>query len=246
MEARGRREVVTPEAVSLQLQTATVGSRFVAAMIDLVVLGLALLLLLFLLSRVPLDGLAALIVLSSSVFFGILAYFVVLEGFWDGQTPGKRAMRLRVVMNDGSPARLSAVVIRNLVRIVDLLPGMYLVGMVTILATRHDQRLGDLAAGTLVVRRPDDARPAPLSSLAVPDWATALDVSGLTSDDHAVMRSFLQRRHDLDPRARTRIATQLADRIRRHVPGAPPEMDAEVMVQGVMARVREHHGGGSA
>lgn len=79
-------------------------------------------------------------------------YYVLFEVWWSGQSPGKRLLRLRVVRSDGSPIHLEDSVVRNLIRIIDYLPFNYFVGFVAICTTSRMQRLGDLAAGTIVVR----------------------------------------------------------------------------------------------
>ena len=147
--------IATPEGVSLELPLAGVGSRFVALLVD---------------SLLQVLVFAAVIVaarrrrrrrlrrrarsLAVTVFALLFVYPVAFELASRGRTPGKRWSSLRVVCDDGSPVTFRASALRNLVRLVDLLPGLYLVGAIAIFATRTNQRLGDLAAGTLVVREP--------------------------------------------------------------------------------------------
>jgi hypothetical protein len=89
------------------------------------------------------------------VFWG---YFMLFETLWSGQTPGKRAGRLRVIRRDGQPVGASEVLIRNLVRIVDFLPGFYGIGLVVMFIDKEARRLGDMAAGTIVVREGEQTR----------------------------------------------------------------------------------------
>jgi uncharacterized RDD family membrane protein YckC len=149
-----RLRIATPEGVPVDLMLAGVGSRFAATLIDLtfkVLLVLALTVLAALLGDL---GLALASVLGFLVYFG---YDVAFEVLADGRTPGKRWTGLRVLRDDGRPVDLLSSVIRNVVRLVDGLPLSYLPAMVSILVTRRNQRLGDLAAATIVVREPRDA-----------------------------------------------------------------------------------------
>jgi uncharacterized RDD family membrane protein YckC len=149
-----RLRIATPEGVPVDLMLAGVGSRFAATLIDLtfkVLLVVALTLVAALLGDL---GLALASVLGFLVYFG---YDVAFEVLARGRTPGKRWTGLRVLRDDGRPVDLLSSVIRNVVRLVDGLPLSYLPAMVSILVTRRNQRLGDLAAATIVVREPRDA-----------------------------------------------------------------------------------------
>jgi uncharacterized RDD family membrane protein YckC len=175
---------------------------------------------------------ATLIVASFLVFFG---YDVAFETLAAGRTPGKRATGLRVVRLGGEPVGFLASAVRNLLRIVDSQPGIiYAVGAVCILFSRRNQRLGDLAAGTLVVRERRATLPA--ARLPVPDFATAdryaaWDVSGVTSFELVTVRRFLERRWQLDPGARGRLGWELAERLRPKVAGAPPDLHPEEFLE---------------
>ena len=171
----------TPENVTFGYPLAGPGSRLIAAAVDLllVVLGNVFLqyvawFVLALLSpedlwsdldQLSLDGglLIALYVLLNFLLFW--AYFIGFELRWNGQTPGKRLAGLRVVRLDGTPAGVLEIVVRNLVRLVDLLPFFYALGAVVVVSNRHSRRLGDFAAGTLVIRT-ETARTA--AQLATP------------------------------------------------------------------------------
>jgi uncharacterized RDD family membrane protein YckC len=156
--------VETPESVAFSYRLAGLASRGFALMLDtliVVLIGLAEGLLAFLLylaiaaaspsaasGAVAWIGGAAMVV----VFLTAWGYFVIGETLGNGRTWGKRWMGLRVVRDDGSRVRFGDSVIRNLLRIVDFLPGNYTVGMISILVTRQHKRLGDMAAGTVVIR----------------------------------------------------------------------------------------------
>src|SRR5437660_7404532 len=155
--------VLTPERVSLQYDIAGIGSRGAAALVDTAIQALAL--------SVVLIGLAAAFAAtqrpagfstgSGALFVGLFAlaifvvtagYFMLFEILWSGQTPGKRLVGVRVIRENGYPIRPVDAVIRNLVRIVDWLPGVYGVGVLTMLMNKRSRRLGDFASGTIVVR----------------------------------------------------------------------------------------------
>src|SRR5207253_4643105 len=138
-------------------------SRFASAVVDFVIQA-ALLVAILVGGRVLAGGGGAVLaILTVASFLVVAAYDIVFEVFASGRTPGKGLNGLRVVRTDGSPVGFFTSAVRNVLRLADLLPGMYLAGIVSILVTRRNQRLGDLAAGTLVVRerRPSLGWPAP-------------------------------------------------------------------------------------
>ena len=238
MEYEDRVTIATPEGVHVDLTLAGLGSRFIAALIDTiikVVASLGFFIFLFggsaLLggSEVSAVGAAFFYVIMFAIWFG---YDVVFETLMAGRTPGKRWTGLRVVRMGGRPVGFIASSIRNTVRFVDFLPSLYLVGMIAVLVTRMNQRLGDLAAGTVVVREQPVAPPpkppnpahgylAPLP-VPVPSSVETWDVSAITSDDLATIRRFLERRGHLTPHARMHLAQELAARLQPKVVGAPP------------------------
>ena len=149
----------TPEHVTIDYPLAGLGSRFAALVVDgvyVVVLGIFLPVLLRLIAEAIELGISDALAQAlmglwvAMVFWG---YFFFFEGFRDGQTPGKRLLSVRVMMGDGSPVTVQAAAVRNLVRVVDLQPGIAcLVGGFSMMVTRNGRRLGDLAGGTVVVR----------------------------------------------------------------------------------------------
>jgi len=158
----------TPELVDIEMPLAGIGSRFIALLIDYLIWGAAFLVL-SLLGAIILPGIKAFSNLSaqwaSAIFIFIFflfhwGYFTLFEAFWNGRTPGKRVARIRVIQRSGRAIGLFESMARNLIRFVDQIPFFYAVGVVAMFATRQHQRLGDLAAGTLVVR--DREQEAPL------------------------------------------------------------------------------------
>jgi uncharacterized RDD family membrane protein YckC len=146
-----RLRIATPEGITVDLVLAGVGSRFTAALIDLT-FKLLLVLAAFIAGGLIGDfGVALYSVTSFVIYFG---YDVAFEVLANGRTPGKRWTGLRVLRDDGRPVDLLSSCIRNVIRLIDGLPLSYLPAMVSILVTRRNQRLGDLAAATIVVREP--------------------------------------------------------------------------------------------
>lgn len=220
MEYEDRITIQTPEGVQLELVLAGLGSRFVGALVDLTLKFLMLALLAAALAVIGLFGLA---VFSALAFLVLFAYDVLFETLGGGRTPGKRAAGTRVLRAGGEPVDFTSSAIRNVLRVVDGIPTSYIPGMVSIIATRRNQRLGDLAAGTLVVmdRKTEPAEaPAgympPSHAAPGPAW----DVSAVTGEELAAVRSFLARRAGLEPSARHRIANELAVALQDKVAGA--------------------------
>jgi len=177
--------ISTPERVAFQYEIAGIGSRFLAQIIDSLIIAAVLIAITVLagaLGGIFNSGDLALLVELLLGFILLAGYFLVSEAAWNGQTLGKRSARLRVVGDHGEPLTLGQATIRNLVRIVDFLPMFYGIGMLTLFINGRGKRLGDFAAGTLVVRdkqrislydlssvKPDPApAPAPVASI----WST--------------------------------------------------------------------------
>jgi uncharacterized RDD family membrane protein YckC len=153
--------VATPERVSFDYQVAGLGTRAIAQLLDLlIVTGILIAVFLFALGAATVTSsstLAVLIIIIGS-FIVVFGYFWVSEALWSGQTLGKKAFRLRAVGDRGEPLTFLQAGIRNVVRIVDFLPYGYGVGMVVLFANGKGKRLGDLAAGTVVVKDSDQVR----------------------------------------------------------------------------------------
>jgi len=261
----------TPEQVELEFAVAGIGSRFVAVLIDhLIQFGfffvfgmLAAVLFGSLANRINLLGkwvLAAFIVLDFLLVWG---YFALFEAYWRGQTPGKHIMKLRVIKDSGRQITLFEAMSRNLVRIIDYLPALYLTGVITMLCTKRHQRLGDLAAGTIVVHERSDEQPlmiergtsimpaqhAPAYDPPV-STAAARDASGLAADaiaklganDLLLIESFFARALDLSLATRAeiagRIAAQMAAKMDVTVPPGNPERFLEAIAYAMRSSAR--------
>ena len=168
--------VATPERVSFDFQIAGLGTRAIAQIIDLLIVAVVEVAVIFfgtaagtVTNSETVSGLV-LIVFS---FLNVFGYFWVSEALWSGQTIGKKAFRLRAVGDRGEPLTFMQAGIRNIVRIVDFLPYGYGVGMIVLFANGKGKRLGDLAAGTLVVKDSDHVRLWQLGGGRTPRTASA-------------------------------------------------------------------------
>ena len=236
------RGVVTPEAVRLDFAPAGIGSRGVALLIDLCVL-LAIQLVVgtaMIFARALLDPLTV----ASILGFVLLVYPVAFEVAWRGRTPGKAAMGLRVVTVEGAPVGLRHAVIRAAFSLLDIYASIGAVAVVSALVSKRHQRLGDLAAGTMVLReRTADPPPYPLALTVPAGWegyAAMLDPAALSRRDYETVRSFFLRAADLDPAAREALARRIADPIAAplgHRP--PPGVSAELFLRCLAARYQQ-------
>jgi uncharacterized RDD family membrane protein YckC len=237
-----RISVATPEGVTLEATLAGVGSRLAAGVIDQLLRWLLLMAVLILTAVLGDSALGetgsglAVAGLLVMLFLVQFAYDVLFETLGSGRTPGKRWTGLRVVKLGGAPVGFLASALRNLVRIVDALPGFYLVGILTVLFTKNNQRLGDLAAGTVVIRERKQVTALPQVRTAPPADDTALyDVSAISADELATIRRFLDRRSSLATDARDRLAMEIATRLGPKVAGPPRRWDPEEFLEYVVA-----------
>ncbi|GIV89927.1 MAG: transporter [Chloroflexus sp.] len=241
--------VETPEGITITYTPAGLASRSLAAMFDYTVM-----LVLFVTGLVTImvsgsvadeDVVGALLaLLAFAINWG---YYVIFELVWNGQTPGKRLLRLRVIREGGRPVDGAAVVVRNLMRAIDFLPFGYGVGMLTVFVDRYHRRLGDLTAGTVVVRegqlitlsemiQPMHAHVSPRAPDA-PPTPLLPNVERLTSADVALVVEFLQCRDALFGDARVSLAHQFAAVIRQRLSLPPSDSHPEQFLEHV---VREY------
>jgi uncharacterized RDD family membrane protein YckC len=238
--------VFTPERVNLQYDIAGIGSRAAAALVDSVIQFVLFFALLFAmgvqsdqLERLGLvlpEWLPMLLVVLG-LFFLLWGYYLIFEIVWSGQTPGKRVLSLRVIRENGYPLRPVDGVIRNLIRIVDAPPFGFAIGAIAMLLNDRAKRLGDFAAGTIVVREarrrsfqqviagaPNGPQVAGGAGSTVPAAAApaALDSSAagttqvrltLAAEESSLVRDFLVRRQLMDRAARAVMARQLAEHL---------------------------------
>ncbi len=208
--------VETPEHVVLDHELAGIGSRTLAAMIDWAIIAVLLVCSLFLLFPAAKFGTStAFATLVVFQFIIIAGYFTFFEGLRGGRTPGKRLLGLRVIHDTGHPVTLGAAFARSLMNLPDLL----LVGVILIAAHPRAKRLGDLVAGTVVVRDRPVARTIPTAA-ALEDDTDATAVLGaprLSDEEFRLLREFEQRRAELPPATLARLAAILSDRLGQHL-----------------------------
>lgn len=230
----GRYVMTTPENIAISYELAGLGSRFLAAMLDGLVILVIQLGLIFLAMIASMAGatlatlgfwdrfssvftasVVALVILLA--FASLLGYPLLFEIIWNGQTPGKRMTGIRVVRDDGSPVTPLATVIRNVVRLADFLPAYYVIGVVVMLVDRKARRLGDMAAGTICVKERPDMIPDDLTADLLegeedepaPEGGLS-DLSRLSYDDYHLVKEYLLRSNGLAPAPAHNLAVQIA------------------------------------
>jgi uncharacterized RDD family membrane protein YckC len=225
--------VATPERVSFEYQVAGLGTRAIAQVLDLLIVTGILVAVYFAALVVTFaNSSTATLILVIGAFVTIFGYFWLSESLWSGQTVGKKAFRLRAVGDRGEPLTFGQAGIRNVVRIIDFLPYGYGVGLVVLFANGKGKRLGDLAAGTIVVKDSDSiglwqlpgARipGAPPGSPAPAPYAAAspaeLTLRRLDPELRRLVSSYARRRPELPIEVRVRLASQVQSSLRSAVP----------------------------
>jgi uncharacterized RDD family membrane protein YckC len=255
--------IETPERVELHFALASIGNRFLACAFDHLLQILLMLLLVFagnlisdfntlreLWADAP-KWLQALLIIQ--IFLILSGYFVVFEWLSNGQTPGKRWLKLRVIREDGRPITFWEAAVRNLLRFFDIMPlPFYSVGLISLFITKSDQRVGDLVAATVVIRERETEAPsfnevfsAPVSDVALrrtfKQQPFTADLKALQESEIEVVEAFLRRRFDLPETARDwmawRVATPILYKLR-------PRYDAqqfkyEAFLEELVHRYRE-------
>lgn len=246
---------LSPEGLETTLPLAGIGSRVVAGIIDL---AFQFLLIVLVIAAFNNEGVSAAIraILVFVILFFLPILFDVLDG---GRGIGKRVVGLRVVTLRGGPIRARTSAIRNLLRIVDFLPTAYLVGGSMVLFSQTGQRLGDIAAGTVVTFTPGrvarkmrkkgkTAETVTMTSPAPPIRPLAgevvhgvsvltVDATRVSAGEAGLVQSFLTRRGTLPEAARTRLAADIAGRLRQNVVGISPDASDEEFLE-ILARVK--------
>jgi uncharacterized RDD family membrane protein YckC len=260
----------TPELVAIEMPVAGIGSRFVALLVDYLILSAAVFIIFFLIALIDPSlrevsklgenwAVAIFIFLMFLLYWG---YFTLMEAFWDGRTLGKRVAKIRVIQRTGRGIGLFESMTRNLLRIVDQFPGIYVVGIISILLTRQHQRLGDLAAGTLVVHDCESLTEASAISSgrtftagmfdAVPERTPELDrrprgievsasqIQRLGAQDLEVLEGFFARRLDFSLETRAALAQRIADGIRSKTGMEVPQgVSTETFLEEVARQLRD-------
>lgn len=237
-------EIATGESVAFSYELAGLGSRFFAVFIDLtiqvaVTVG-AFLLFLWLANLAPRTGwhvsfpkflseraIAALLfgLFYFAIFVVYFGYFIVFEWRWAGRTPGKRLLGIRVVRDGGFPLDFTSSVVRNLVRILEAGFGFYAVSALSTLLSPLNRRLGDLAAGTIVVR---DGR---FERDRLRSWETPLaEAHDLSEPERDLIRRYVERRMSLGHGARGELATRIASAIRPKLSARYEHLDDDALL----------------
>jgi len=236
--------ISTPENVDLHLEFAGIGNRILACIIDTAItyFSIGILIAICFLGDYAVSHLAissplriglatcltvATIIVVFLIYFG---YFIYFEGKWQGQTPGKKLAGIRVIEESGQPISRSSVWIRNLLRIVDA--GVLLVGVLAMVIDRHERRLGDLAANTLVIRE----RSASISTSGIILKAKlsdhdAFDAGRITSEEYELLLSFLKRRGQLDNAHRPIVAQKLGEHFASKLNIPQDKANSEILLE---------------
>jgi len=246
-------DIQTPENIVFGYQIAGIGSRFLATLLDTVLVGLLQLVVILVLvlilkaydGSIFADRLSAWVIaifgLITAVFYW--GYYVFFEMLWNGQSPGKRWVGLRVIRSDGTPITLSESLIRNLARLVDFLPVAYGIGIITMFIDKQSRRLGDLAAGTLVVQ---DRAPISIQSLSVKRTVNlgrrgltnvslvGFPIERLTNNDLNLIEDFLLRRDQLTHRES--LAIQILNTLHQRL-GLPVPTISRIEAEDTLAAI---------
>lgn len=206
----------TPEQVHLEFVLAGIGSRFMAVLADTLIQSIGGFFL-FLIGGVAAAGIgrfgiwviAALILVAFCIFWG---YYAAFEALWNGQTPGKRWAGIRVIKETGRPINAFEAIARNLVRVIDLFPGIYAIGIVTMLLNSKNRRLGDLVAGTLVVHdKKIQEGDLFFNTPEKQPEVTVYQAGRLGAPEIELIETFLARRLDIPADVRKQSALRIAD-----------------------------------
>jgi uncharacterized RDD family membrane protein YckC len=256
----------TPELVAISLPVAGIGSRFIAVLVDHLLWAAAFLVIFFFAVLIlpnmhvlggisPLWGVGIVFLL---IFLFMWGYFALFEAFWNGRTPGKHVAKIRVIHRSGRAISFMEALARNLLRAVDYMPGFYAIGVISIFCSRQHQRLGDMVAGTLVVREQDFDTPhwgesgsrtiteaafAPQSPFAAPHLSVTLSTTALgklSGSDLEVLEGFFARRLDMDLDTRAALAERIALALRaKSGLEFPAGVSIETFLEAVAHQLRE-------
>jgi uncharacterized RDD family membrane protein YckC len=219
----------------LDAQIAGFGSRFVATLIDYALIVILLIAVTWLFIRVQINDASISPFYYLAIFLITWGYHLVFELIWNGQTPGKRRAGIRVIQSNGLPVTVSAILIRNIIRLFDFLPLLYGLGLVMLFATKRTQRLGDLAARTVVIREQrqvtlqnikEDMRIQYLYVKPIEPIPGLIQIDLLTQDDRRRVVDYLRRRSTIAD------GTGLADMLARQL---AQKMGIDTMAMGRIA-----------
>lgn len=217
--------ILTPEAVEFDFQLADLGSRFIAILIDTIaqlLISLPIVLLIYLIQvfwlyssyRDPISPWILGLLFLLLFIVGFSGYYIYFEMIWNGRTPGKKLVNIRVVRDGGYPVNITSSFIRNIIRIVDFLPFYYSTGVISIIFSRDKKRLGDIVAGTMVVREYKDIPPPVLqdglSGGEGDIGLSSLSLEKITPGEYCLIREFLLRKNHMERPFRNKLARKIA------------------------------------
>jgi uncharacterized RDD family membrane protein YckC len=212
--------IETPEQTALEFPLAGIGSRSLALAID-TLLQIGVLIVLGILAGIisvagffPQYGKQwtyAILILAA--FLSQFGYFAFFEAVWNGRTPGKRWTHLRVITDSGRPIGTQEAILRNLMRIVDYLPSIYAVGIITSLISPQNKRVGDYLAGTVVIHEKSAEGGHAIWNSPAPQMSAAPLSRTLSLAELQLVEAFLERRPNLQQDVRRNMARQIAERL---------------------------------
>jgi uncharacterized RDD family membrane protein YckC len=250
----------TPENVEIQYRLAGIGSRGLALIIDnLVQIATSIILMLvFIIINLFFIDLKRIFgseffessptwliaILLIGTYLVRMGYFVLFETFWNGQTPGKKLLRIRTLKEDGYVAGFIEAMTRNLLRIVDILPGLYGVGIISIFISSKEKRIGDYVAGTIVVKEKIQGIPSPAEFKVQPAQRSFIDfgsaITKINKQESQIVKTFLQRRFELNATSRRQLAKKIASPlIEKLATPKPSHMSYEVFLISLLQAYEE-------
>lgn len=252
MEYEDRVSISTPEGIEIEMALAGIGSRLSARLIDfvlqLLVAGAVALVVGLIAGGISGSEELAAGVAAGFAFFAFLFYDVLFEAYREGQTPGKKRLGIRVLGDGGEPESFRAAMVRNIMRLIDEFATVFLGALISMVRSPKNQRLGDIAAGTIVVgvgaadsgeaissATMGSELTVSLGAIPVLERAGSWDTSGISPEELETIRHFLSRRTTLLPEARKRLGSELAERARAGIVGAEPGIADEWLLEVVAA-----------
>ena len=248
MDSLDKLTIDTPEQIAIEFPLAGIGSRFLAVALDTIIQIVAYIVLALLAGSFFGRELArvwrAAWNWSQAVFILVLfclywGYYAIFETIWHGQTPGKRLAGIRVIKDTGRPVAVFEAVGRNLVRVIDQIPGVYAVGCITMFLNKKSKRLGDFVAGTVVVHEKKEDAPEPFFNLQPGARMPAYEVSKLSLADLELIETFLARRLDIPREVRVATARRITERITQKLGCERQQSDDEDFLELVAKQRRD-------
>jgi len=242
-----RMTVLTPEAVEIELEPADLGSRFIAILIDTIIQIVLILPVIVLMGLMeffstgkgvqPFASWVTGLLFILLFILGFSGYHIFFEIIWNGKTPGKRITSIKVIRDGGFPVEVTSSFIRNLIRIVDFIPFYYFAGIISIVLCKNKKRLGDIVAGTMVIKEYADIPPPVLAIHE--ECSNCINLSCLekiTEHEYTLIRELILRHEELDMTARKSIASKIAGELmekleidRSHIEGREYEFLEELV-----------------